>query len=80
MIGSSEAIDLRAERCEKGLRLSEFGELLGRWEAFDCRCQHGVGIGVAIGRAMIANPDWVKRIRAGEPLKPYTVDMLNALV
>jgi 2,4-dienoyl-CoA reductase-like NADH-dependent reductase (Old Yellow Enzyme family) len=35
---------------------------------------------VAIGRAMIANPDWVKRIRAGEPLKPYTVDMLNALI
>jgi 2,4-dienoyl-CoA reductase-like NADH-dependent reductase (Old Yellow Enzyme family) len=35
---------------------------------------------VAIGRAMIANPDWVKRIRAGEPLKPYTIDMLNALI
>ena len=35
---------------------------------------------VAIGRAMIANPDWVKRIRAGKPLKPYAVEMLSALI
>jgi len=34
------------------LRLSEFGELLGRREAFDRRCQHGVRIGVAIGAAI----------------------------
>jgi hypothetical protein len=34
------------------LRLSELGELLGRREAFDRRRQHGVRIGVAIGRAI----------------------------
>jgi len=34
---------------------------------------------VAIGRAMIANPDWAKRVQNGEPLKPYAVDMLKTL-
>jgi len=43
---------LRAQRREKGLRLGEFGELLGRREALDCRRQHGVGIGIASGRAV----------------------------
>ena len=40
MTGSSEAIDLRALRCEKGLRLIEFGELSGRREALDRRRQY----------------------------------------
>ena len=35
---------------------------------------------VAVGRAMIANPDWVKRVRKGEPLTPYAVDMLKTLI
>ena len=48
----SEAIDLRAERREKGLRLGEFGELSGRREALDRRCQNGVPIGVATGCAI----------------------------
>jgi len=52
MTGSSEAIDLRAQRREEGLRLGEFGELLGRREALDRRRKHGVRIGVAIGRAI----------------------------
>ncbi len=34
------------------MRLGEFGELLGRREALDRRRQHGVRIGVAIGRAI----------------------------
>lgn len=34
---------------------------------------------VAIGRAMIANPDWPQRIRSGAPLAPYSVNMLQAL-
>ena len=50
--GSSEAINLTAERREEGLRLGEFGELLGRREALDGRRQHGVRVGVAIGRAI----------------------------
>lgn len=52
MIGSSEAIDLRAWRREKGLRLGEFGELLGRREALDRRHEHAARIGVAIGCAI----------------------------
>ena len=52
MVGSSEAIDLRVWRREKGLRLGEFGELLGQREALDRRRQHGVRIGVAIGRVI----------------------------
>ena len=52
MTGASEAIDLRAQRREKGLRLGEFGKLSGRREALDRRGEHGVGIGVAIGRAI----------------------------
>jgi 2,4-dienoyl-CoA reductase-like NADH-dependent reductase (Old Yellow Enzyme family) len=32
-----------------------------------------------VGRAMIANPDWVERVRAGEPLRPYAADMLKTL-
>ena len=34
------------------MRLSEFGELLGRRQALDRRRQHGVCVGVAIGRAI----------------------------
>jgi 2,4-dienoyl-CoA reductase-like NADH-dependent reductase (Old Yellow Enzyme family) len=34
---------------------------------------------VAIGRAMIANPDWPQRIRSGAPLAPYSVSMLQSL-
>jgi hypothetical protein len=34
------------------LRLGKFGELLYRREALDRRREHGVGIGVAIGRAI----------------------------
>jgi hypothetical protein len=52
MVGSSEAIDLRVWRREKGLRLGEFGELLGQREALDRGRQHGVRIGVAIGRVI----------------------------
>jgi len=37
---------------EQGLRLSQFGELLGRREALDRRREHGVRIGVAVGRAI----------------------------
>jgi hypothetical protein len=40
------------ERCEKGLCLGEFGELLGRREALDRRRQHSVGVGVAIVAAI----------------------------
>jgi 2,4-dienoyl-CoA reductase-like NADH-dependent reductase (Old Yellow Enzyme family) len=32
---------------------------------------------VAVGRAMIANPDWLKRVRKGEPLTPYAVDIAS---
>ncbi|PIE14176.1 MAG: 12-oxophytodienoate reductase [Rhodobacterales bacterium] len=37
---------------------------------------------VAVGRALIANPDWANRVLAGEydGLKPYTKDMLTTLV
>ena len=34
---------------------------------------------VAVGRAMIANPDWPQRIYSGTPLKPYSLKMLQAL-
>jgi hypothetical protein len=34
---------------------------------------------VAIGRAMIANPDWALRIRTGDSLRPYSLTMLHAL-
>jgi len=34
---------------------------------------------VAVGRAMIANPDWPRRIRDGLPLNPYTLSMLQTL-
>jgi len=34
---------------------------------------------IAIGRAMIANPDWVKRLSNGEPLRPYSMEMLKTL-
>ena len=34
---------------------------------------------VAIGRAMIANPDWALKIRTGESLRPYSLTMLHAL-
>jgi hypothetical protein len=40
------------QRGEEGLRLGEIGELSGRREALDRRRQHGVGVGVAIGRAI----------------------------
>jgi 2,4-dienoyl-CoA reductase-like NADH-dependent reductase (Old Yellow Enzyme family) len=34
---------------------------------------------VAVGRAMIANPDWPRRIRDRLPLNPYTLSMLQTL-
>lgn len=34
---------------------------------------------VAVGRAMIANPDWPQRISSGAPLKPYRIEMLQTL-
>ncbi len=34
---------------------------------------------IAVGRAMIANPDWPQRIRADAPLTSYSVDMLQSL-
>jgi len=48
--GALHRIAFREHR-EKGLRVGEFGELLGRREALDRLRQHGVRIGVAIGRA-----------------------------
>src|SRR6516225_5652807 len=38
--------------CPLPLRLGELGELLGRREVLDRRRQHGVRVGVAIGRAV----------------------------
>ena len=52
MTGASEATDLRVQCGEEGLRLGEFGELLGRREAIDRRRKHGVRIKVAIGRTI----------------------------
>jgi 2,4-dienoyl-CoA reductase-like NADH-dependent reductase (Old Yellow Enzyme family) len=34
---------------------------------------------VAVGRALIANPDWPQRVRRGAALRPYTLDMLKSL-
>jgi 2,4-dienoyl-CoA reductase-like NADH-dependent reductase (Old Yellow Enzyme family) len=34
---------------------------------------------VAVGRALIANPDWPRRIQQGAALQPYTLDMLHRL-
>ena len=34
------------------MRIGEFGELLGRWEALDRGRQRGVCVGVAVGRAI----------------------------
>ncbi|AIO36023.1 flavin oxidoreductase / NADH oxidase family protein [Burkholderia cenocepacia] len=34
---------------------------------------------VAVGRALIANPDWPEKIRKGETLRPYTMKMLASL-
>jgi len=36
---------------------------------------------VAVGRAMIANPDWANRVRRGESseLRPFTKEQLFAL-
>jgi 2,4-dienoyl-CoA reductase-like NADH-dependent reductase (Old Yellow Enzyme family) len=34
---------------------------------------------IAIGRAMIANPDWATRVRKGELLKPFDRNMLAEL-
>ncbi|PZV38787.1 NADH:flavin oxidoreductase [Mesorhizobium kowhaii] len=34
---------------------------------------------VAVGRAMIANPDWASRIREGKQLRAYTISMLHSL-
>jgi len=35
---------------------------------------------VAVGRALIANPDWPHRVRNGTPLVPYSLNMLQSLV
>jgi len=34
---------------------------------------------VAVGRALIANPDWPQRVQRGAALRPYTLDMLKSL-
>jgi 2,4-dienoyl-CoA reductase-like NADH-dependent reductase (Old Yellow Enzyme family) len=34
---------------------------------------------VAVGRALIANPDWARRIRGGSVLKPYFLNLLQTL-
>jgi 2,4-dienoyl-CoA reductase-like NADH-dependent reductase (Old Yellow Enzyme family) len=34
---------------------------------------------IAVGRALIANPDWAKRVRAGEALRPFARPMLGTL-
>jgi 2,4-dienoyl-CoA reductase-like NADH-dependent reductase (Old Yellow Enzyme family) len=34
----------------------------------------------AVGRALIANPDWPHRVRNGTPLVPYSLSMLQTLV
>jgi hypothetical protein len=46
MISSSEAIDLRAQRRQQGLRLGQFGKLLSRRETLNRRRQHGVCVGL----------------------------------
>src|SRR5580700_2182534 len=51
-LGSSEAVDLAVCRPEKSLRGGKLREVLGRREALDRRRQHGVRIGVAMGRAV----------------------------
>jgi 2,4-dienoyl-CoA reductase-like NADH-dependent reductase (Old Yellow Enzyme family) len=35
---------------------------------------------VAVGRALIANPDWPHRVRNGAPFVPYSLSMLQTLV
>jgi len=35
---------------------------------------------IALGRALIADPDWPAKVRAGEPTLPYSRDMLMRLV
>lgn len=35
---------------------------------------------LAIGRPLIANPDYIARVKAGLPLEPYSDDMLSTLV
>src|ERR1700716_2404316 len=35
---------------------------------------------VAVGRALIANPDWPHRVRNGTPFVPYSLSMLQTLV
>ena len=35
---------------------------------------------VAIGRPLIANPDYVEKVRAEQPTTPYSVEMLNELI
>ena len=34
---------------------------------------------IAIGRPLIANPDYVERVRSNLPLEPYHVDQLDRL-
>ena len=35
---------------------------------------------VAVGRALIANPDWPHRVRNGTPFVPYSLSMLQTLI
>jgi 2,4-dienoyl-CoA reductase-like NADH-dependent reductase (Old Yellow Enzyme family) len=41
-------------------------------------CVPGLDL-VAVGRALIANPDWARRIRSGSVLKPYSLNLLQTL-
>jgi 2,4-dienoyl-CoA reductase-like NADH-dependent reductase (Old Yellow Enzyme family) len=34
---------------------------------------------IALGRALIANPDWPQKLRAGRPTLPYRREMLSSL-
>ncbi|MDF2152832.1 hypothetical protein P2G85_03775 [Vibrio sp. CAU 1672] len=35
---------------------------------------------IAIGRPLIANPDYVEKVKTGQPLSAYDVGMLNELI
>lgn len=52
--------------------VSDFGPLLDRFAAgeFDL---------VAVGRAMIGDPEWAHKFRAGEPTEPYRIELDGVL-
>lgn len=73
-----------------GLRASEFlrrhyqGTFMGCGNYTADSAEHGIAAGefdlVAIGRSLIANPDYVQRIQEGEPLVEYDAEMLKTLL